>query len=59
MTLHGISLTVNEVENNSFGINVIDHTQNVTTLGELEVGNFVNLEVDVLARYVARQLGKE
>jgi len=59
VTLHGISLTVNEVENNSFGINVIDHTQNVTTLGELEVGNFVNLEVDVLARYVARQLGKE
>ncbi|MCZ6858729.1 MAG: riboflavin synthase [Alphaproteobacteria bacterium] len=59
VTLQGVSLTVNEVENSSFGINVIDHTQNATTLGDLDVGSFVNLEVDVLARYVARQLGKE
>ncbi len=59
VTLQGVSLTVNEVENNSFGINVIDHTQTVTTFGDLVVGGLVNLEVDMLARYVARQLGKE
>lgn len=59
VTLEGVSLTVNEVENSFFGINVIDHTQNATTFGDLDVGSLVNLEVDVLARYVARQLGKE
>ncbi len=59
VTLQGVSLTVNEVENGCFGINVIDHTKNATTLGDLDVGSLVNLEVDVLARYVARQLGKE
>lgn len=59
VTLEGVSLTVNEVENSSFGINVIDHTQTATTFGELGVGGLINLEVDVLARYVARQLGKE
>ena len=59
VTLDGVSLTVNEVEKSSFGINVIDHTQNATTFGGLDIGGLVNLEVDVLARYVARQLGKE
>lgn len=59
VTLQGVSLTVNDVEDGRIGINVIDHTQNATTLGELDVGNLVNLEVDVLARYVARQIGKE
>jgi len=59
VALQGVSLTVNEVEGGCFGINVIDHTQIATTLGELEVGGLVNLEIDVLARYVARQLEKE
>jgi riboflavin synthase len=59
VTLQGVSLTVNEVEKRIFGINVIGQTQTATTFGGLDVGDFVNLEVDVLARYVARQLGKE
>ena len=52
--INGVSLTVNEVDGNKFGINIIPHTQQVTTLGEAKVGDRVNLEVDVLARYVAR-----
>ena len=57
--LDGISLTVNEVDGNRFGINVISHTQAVTTLGQAKVGQRVNLEVDMLARYVARLLEHE
>ena len=49
-------LTVNEVDKTRFGVNVITHTQAVTTLGQVEVGQRVNLEVDMLARYVARLL---
>jgi riboflavin synthase len=56
VAVDGISLTVNEVERNRFGVNVISHTQAVTTLGQAEVGQPVNLEVDMLARYVQRQL---
>ena len=56
VAIDGISLTVNEVDKNRFGINVISHTQAVTTLGRAEVGQRVNLEVDMLARYVARLL---
>lgn len=59
ITIDGVSLTVNEVENNTFGINVIPHTQDATTIGALQVGDKVNLEIDMLARYVARLLGKE
>ncbi|MBL4615156.1 MAG: riboflavin synthase [Magnetovibrio sp.] len=59
ITIDGVSLTVNEVQNNSFGINVIPHTQDATTIGALRVGDKVNLEIDMLARYVARLLGKE
>lgn len=59
VTLGGVSLTVNEVDGVRFGINLIPHTQNVTTLGVLEVGDCVNLEIDMLARYVARLLEKE
>ena len=54
--LKGVSLTVNEVRGNRFGVNVISHTQAATTLGEAKVGHRVNLEVDMLARYVQRLL---
>jgi len=54
VALNGTSLTVNEVEGNSFGINMIPHTRHVTNWGETQVGDLVNLEIDTLARYVAR-----
>jgi riboflavin synthase len=54
ITLDGISLTVNEVKENRFGINIIPHTLTHTTLGAKKPGDRVNLEVDVFARYVAR-----
>lgn len=54
VALDGVSLTVNEVEGARFGINIIPHTQEVTTFGALSVGDEVNLEIDLLARYVAR-----
>ena len=54
VALDGVSLTVNEVNGARFGINVIPHTQEVTTFGTLSVGDPVNLEIDLLARYVAR-----
>ena len=56
VAVDGISLTVNEVDGNRFGVNVISHTQAVTTLGQARVGQRVNLEVDMLARYVGRLL---
>ncbi|RCK52620.1 riboflavin synthase subunit alpha [Thalassospira profundimaris] len=59
ITLDGVSLTVNEVEGNSFGINVISHTQAHTTLGGRKVGDRFNFEIDMLARYVARMVGKD
>ncbi|NMM44004.1 riboflavin synthase [Rhodospirillaceae bacterium KN72] len=60
VVLDGVSLTVNEVNpDGSFGVNIIPHTAAVTGFGEAGSGDFVNLEVDALARYVARLLGKE
>lgn len=59
VTLDGISLTINEVEDDVFGVNIIPHTWEVTTLGTRKVGDKINLEIDMLARYVARILGKE
>ena len=56
VTLDGVSLTVNEVEGAAFGVNLIAHTQNATTLGKLSPGSIVNMEIDMLARYVARLL---
>lgn len=56
VTVDGVSLTVNEVAGASFGVNIIPHTQAVTTLGALTAGAQVNLEVDQLARYVERLL---
>lgn len=54
VALNGVSLTVNEVDGVQFGINLIPHTKEVTTFGALFVGDAVNLEIDTLARYVAR-----
>lgn len=54
VALNGTSLTVNEVEGNRFGVNLIPHTKEVTTWGAARVGDRVNLEIDTLARYVAR-----
>lgn len=56
VAVDGISLTVNEVSDNRFGVNIISHTQAVTTLGQAKAGQRVNLEVDMLARYVQRLL---
>jgi riboflavin synthase len=50
----GVSLTVNTVEGRRFGVNIIPHTLKATTLGELEVGDGVNIEIDVIARYLER-----
>jgi riboflavin synthase len=54
ITIDGASLTVNAVEHDRFGVNLIPHTRQVTTLGDLKPGAKVNVEIDVLARYVAR-----
>ena len=56
VAIDGVSLTVNEVEDSRFGVNVIPHTLRTTTLGALKSGDRVNLEIDMLARYVARLL---
>lgn len=54
VALNGTSLTVNEVEGAEFGVNLIPHTKTVTTWGDVALGDRVNLEIDTLARYVAR-----
>ncbi|WP_296595843.1 riboflavin synthase [Phenylobacterium sp.] len=54
IAVEGVSLTVNEVEDDVFGVNLIPHTWDVTTLGTLKPGSRVNLEIDMLARYLAR-----
>tara|TARA_B100000989_G_C19408688_1_gene413318 strand:+ start:214 stop:801 length:588 start_codon:yes stop_codon:yes gene_type:complete len=54
VALNGTSLTVNEVDGKLFGINFIPHTKKVTTWGDVVVGDLVNIEIDTLARYVAR-----
>lgn len=64
VTLDGTSLTVNEVEDlksggTRFGVNIIPHTQAVTTWGMAKAGDPVNLEIDMLARYVARLVQKD
>jgi riboflavin synthase len=59
VTVHGVSLTVNAARGAEFEVNLIPHTLVVTTLRYLEVGDRVNLEVDPLARYAERLLGKK
>jgi riboflavin synthase len=54
VALNGVSLTVNDVVEGRFGVNIIPHTQQVTTLGAAQIGDVVNLEVDMIARYLAR-----
>ena len=56
VALDGVSLTVNEVARNRFGVNIIPHTLACTNLGTLQTGQRRNLEVDLIARYVARLL---
>lgn len=59
VALNGVSLTVNEVEDDVFGVNIIPHTAEQTTFGLIGPGARINLEVDMLARYVARLVGKD
>ncbi len=56
VALDGVSLTVNEVTDRRFGVNIISHTARMTTFGSLEVGSRVNIEIDMLARYIERIL---
>ncbi len=59
ITINGVSLTVNEVNGEEFSVNLIPHTLAVTTLNELRAGSKVNLEVDLIARYVERMLAAQ
>lgn len=59
ITVNGVSLTTNSVEGACFSINLIPHTLQATTLGGLKVGGKVNLEIDLIARYVERMLNPE
>jgi riboflavin synthase len=54
VAVDGISLTVNEVRGDTFGVNIIPHTAGVTSFGDMQPGDTVNIEIDMLARYVAR-----
>jgi riboflavin synthase len=54
IAIDGVSLTVNEVDGDVFGVNIIPHTAAVTTFSTLQPGSLVNIEIDTLARYVAR-----
>lgn len=55
--IDGVSLTINEVSGNHFEVNIIPHTTEVTIIGDYAVGTVVNIEVDLLARYIERLLG--
>lgn len=57
ITVDGVSLTVNDASGSTFSVNIIPHTAHATTLGALQPGDEVNLEIDLIARYVARYLG--
>lgn len=59
VTVDGVSLTVNEVADRVFGVNIIPHTWEQTALGDVGAGGRANIEVDVIARYVARLLDRE
>jgi riboflavin synthase len=56
VTLDGVSLTVNELAQDRFGVNIIPHTLSCTTFGQAQPGQQMNLEIDLIARYVARLL---
>jgi riboflavin synthase len=59
IAVDGVSLTVNAVQGNSFTVNIIPHTAQETTLAALKVGGRINLETDIIGKYIARLLGKE
>jgi riboflavin synthase len=59
ISVDGVSLTVNAIHNDLFDVNIIPHTMSHTIFGEYQVGSRVNLEVDVVARYVERMLGEQ
>ncbi|NUW31279.1 riboflavin synthase [Nonomuraea sp. SMC257] len=59
IAIDGISLTVTTVDDDSFGVSLIPTTLKLTTMGELRVGDLVNLEVDVIAKYVERLVGRQ
>jgi len=54
--INGVSLTVNSIENNIIGINIVPHTFTLTTFGELEIGARVNIEIDIIARHLEKLL---
>ena len=56
IALNGVSLTINQIINNSFNVNIIKHTWDNTNLSELKLGSSVNLEIDIISRYVNRHL---
>jgi riboflavin synthase len=56
VAVDGVSLTVNDVDADAFGVNIIPHTASVTTFGRMKPGDPVNIEVDLVARYLARLL---
>ena len=58
ITVDGVSLTINSVVKNAFTINIIPHTYKITTLGKLKKGDKVNIEVDILARYINKKINK-
>ena len=59
VALDGVALTVNELGRDHFSVNLIPHTQAVTTFREVKKGDLVNMEIDIFARYIARLLGKD
>ena len=59
ITVNGVSLTTNSVAGSTFSINLIPHTLTATTLGNLEPGGRVNLEIDLIARYVERMMSAD
>ncbi|MGY9000006.1 MAG: riboflavin synthase [Rhodospirillales bacterium] len=59
IAVNGVSLTVNNVDKVKFGVNIIPHTQSTTTFGKAKLNDLVNLEIDMLARYVARLLEED
>ena len=58
VTIDGVSLTINSVLANKFAVNIIPHTSKITTLGKLKKGDKVNIEVDILARYINKDTNK-
>jgi len=58
VTLNGVSLTINHASSNQININLVPHTLSVTNLKSLSVGDFVNIEIDMIARYVEKIIGE-